>query len=145
MFKKLLLFPIFFFFSFDSLMAFNTPPEPPKPPTVVELIEQYSEEYEVPYRLAYELAKFESRLNPTAENPKSTAKGVYQFLDGTWKEFCDGDILDAKDNISCAMNLISNNGITHWTSDQYVRLKLWDLNLIKCSNYDRNQCRLIWD
>ena len=126
-------------------MAFNTPPEPPKPPTVVELIEQYSEEYEVPYRLAYELAKFESRLNPTAENPKSTAKGVYQFLDGTWKEFCDGDILDAKDNISCAMNLISNNGITHWTSDQYVRLKLWDLNLIKCSNYDRNQCRLIWD
>ena len=145
MFKKLLLFPIFFFFSFDSLMAFNTPPEPPKPPTVVELIEQYSEEYEVPYRLAYELAKFESRLNPTAENPKSTAKGVYQFLDGTWKEFCDGDILDAKDNISCAMNLISNNGITHWTSDQYVRLKLWDLNLINCSNYDRNQCRLIWD
>ena len=145
MFKKLLLFPIFFFFSFDSLLAFNTPPEPPKPPTVVELIEQYSEEYEVPYRLAYELAKFESRLNPTAENPKSTAKGVYQFLDGTWKEFCDGDILDAKDNISCAMNLISNNGITHWTSDQYVRLKLWDLNLIKCSNYDRNQCRLIWD
>jgi len=145
MYKKLLLFPIFFFFSFDSLMAFNTPPEPPKPPTVIELIEQYSEEYQVPYRLAYELAKFESRLNPTAKNPNSSARGVYQFLTGTWKGFCEGDVLNAEDNISCALYLISKGGLSHWTADQYVRLKLWDLGAIKCKNYDKNQCSLIWD
>ena len=145
MFKKYVLFLFAFSFSGDFLLPFNIPPEEPKPLSVVELIEKYSEEYQVPYRLAYELAKFESNLSPTAKNPNSSARGVYQFLTGTWKGFCEGDVLNAEDNISCAMRLISEGGLSHWTSDQYVRLKLWDLGLIKCSNYDRNQCRLIWD
>lgn len=143
MYKKYVLFLFFILFSGNSLFPFNPLPEEPK--SVVDLIKQYSEEYQVPYFLAYNLAKFESRFIPTNKNPKSSAKGLYQFIDDTWKNNCDGDVLNAEDNIQCAMRLIADGGITMWTSDQYVRLKLWDLGTIKCKNYDKNQCSLIWD
>jgi len=29
----------------------------------------------------------ESRGNPRAENPRSTASGLFQFLDGTWRHY----------------------------------------------------------
>ncbi|MCP5375230.1 MAG: transglycosylase SLT domain-containing protein [Rickettsiaceae bacterium] len=32
------------------------------------------------------LAECESNLNPTAKNPNSTARGLYQYLIGTWEE-----------------------------------------------------------
>lgn len=33
---------------------------------------------------AYWIAKCESGLNPTAQNPYSSASGLFQFVDGTW-------------------------------------------------------------
>jgi len=146
MFKKLLLFPIFFFFSFDSLMAFNTPPEPPKPPTVVELIEQYSEEYEVPYRLAYKLAKFESRLSPMAVNPTTGAGGLFQWLASSWKIQCEPkyeDRFDAVENMACALDVISKSkyGIRHWTADLKVRRMLVNAGFVICYE-GKNNCEL---
>jgi soluble lytic murein transglycosylase-like protein len=34
--------------------------------------------------VAFAIAICESTLNPYAKNPNSTAKGLFQFLDGTW-------------------------------------------------------------
>ena len=138
---------LLFAFSISSSSIFPTSilPEEPKVKSVVEIIKEYSEEYKVPYFLAYELAKFESKLCSQVKNPKTSATGCYQFIKSTWRDFCDGDVLDNDDNIRCAMKLIGAGGIQHWTADSYVRLKLWDLGMIKCRDYDKNKCSLIWN
>lgn len=41
------------------------------------------------------IAKYESGGNPRAENPNSSASGLYQFIDGTWNHF--GGYARAKD------------------------------------------------
>ena len=33
------------------------------------------------------IAKYESGGNPRAQNPNSTASGLYQFVDGTWNNY----------------------------------------------------------
>ena len=34
-----------------------------------------------------------------------SAKGIYQFTDKTWKNYCKGDVLDTNANINCFMDL----------------------------------------
>lgn len=51
--------------------------------------------------IALRIAKCESGYNDKATNKTSTAKGVYQFIDGTWGKYCFGDVLNYKDNIAC--------------------------------------------
>jgi len=65
--------------------------------------------YDVNPYLAYEIAKCESQLNPLAKNPHSTAKGVYQFINSTWKNNCDGDVYNYEDNIKCFMENFNNH------------------------------------
>lgn len=31
--------------------------------------------------------------------------GVYQFIEGTWKNYCEGNVFDYKANIACFMEL----------------------------------------
>ena len=38
-------------------------------------------------RLLRCVVNHESRGNPRAENPRSTASGLFQFLDGTWRHY----------------------------------------------------------
>lgn len=76
-------------------------------------------------QLAYDLAWFESRFNPNAENPNSTATGIYQFIDGTWRDICQPkgyeDVFNYKENISCAMEILGEGGISHWLADEKVK------------------------
>lgn len=46
------------------------------------------EEAKVPATLVWWIAYKESGFGIKKENPTSTAKGMYQFLDGTWNEIC---------------------------------------------------------
>jgi hypothetical protein len=39
---------------------------------------------------ALRIAKIESSLNPSAKNPRSSAGGLFQFIDGTWKDYGRG-------------------------------------------------------
>ena len=57
------------------------------------------------YRVALKVANCESGFDPQAKNPSSTAKGVYEFVNKTWKAYCTGDVYDYEKNISCYLKL----------------------------------------
>ena len=69
----------------------------------------------------------ESNLNPKAKNPDSTAKGVFQFLDGTWKYYglmkwgtLEGkDVLDFDDNVELATWVIGKYGTRDWNPSKH--------------------------
>jgi len=61
------------------------------------------------------IARYESNFNPKAKNRNSTAKGVFQILDGTWKaNKCAGDVYKLEDNIDCAWKIQSKRGFQPW-------------------------------
>jgi len=65
--------------------------------------------------LMVEIARAESNLNPKAENPTSSASGLFQILNGTWKYFdCEGDKFDVYDNTKCAIK-IAEDSLEHWS------------------------------
>ncbi|MFH1052774.1 MAG: transglycosylase SLT domain-containing protein [bacterium] len=51
------------------------------------------------------IAYCESRLNPLATNSNSTAKGLYQFIDKTWGNYCEGEVFNPVDNLNCFKKL----------------------------------------
>ena len=66
-----------------------------------------------------EIARAESEFSPTADNPNSTAKGLFQILDGTWEDYgCQGDVLDIQDNLACARLLYEESGTTPWNASK---------------------------
>ena len=70
------------------------------PDQIKFMIRFYASKYGVNPERALEIAECESRFNPKASNPESTAKGVYQFLDGTWEQIgAKGHQFDAPENI----------------------------------------------
>ncbi len=80
--------------------------------------------YEIDPYLAVAVAHCESRLNPLAKNKHSTAKGVFQFLNGSfnyygtklWGTTKGRSALDAEDNIELAMYVMSKRGTKDWQS-----------------------------
>ena len=73
--------------------------------TVEELIREIAPKYGVSTETALRIAWCESRYDAQARNKNSTAKGVYQFLDGTWNAYGQGNVLDPIDNITAFMRL----------------------------------------
>ena len=67
---------------------------------IEQMIRTAANEYGLDPDHAVILAQCESGLNERAANPHSSAKGVYQFLDGTWKYInAEGHQFDAEENI----------------------------------------------
>jgi hypothetical protein len=68
------------------------------------------------------IAKEESHFNQYAKNPTSTAKGIYQFIDGTWRHYCleDGNVYNFVDNINCFYKVLEQDGfpkaLGHWNA-----------------------------
>jgi hypothetical protein len=60
------------------------------------------------------LASAESSGRPDAKNPRSTAKGVYQFIDSTWEQMggTPGNQYDPKENIELGARFIRQNAET---------------------------------
>lgn len=69
--------------------------------------------------LALAVAHAESCFDPKAKNPKSTAGGIFQYIDGTWKGYCEGDKYNEDDNIQCATKMLAEkDGIDHWEASR---------------------------
>jgi hypothetical protein len=65
------------------------------------------------------IALAESRFDPKAKNPDSTAKGIYQILDGTWKDYgCEGEVLNVEDNIRCARIIFERDSTDPWLASE---------------------------
>lgn len=78
------------------------------------MIEEYSLEAGVSSSTLTRIIRCESNFNPKAKNPNSSAKGLAQIIDGTWKHFkCEGEPLDARDNIRCATKILKDS-VHHW-------------------------------
>ena len=63
------------------------------------------------------IARAESNFNPTAKNKNSTASGVMQFLDGSFKYYgCSGDKLNFVDSINCGYKAFLKDGFRPWAA-----------------------------
>lgn len=79
-----------------------------KPKTVEEIIEDRFGEYA---EQAVQVAFCESSLNPKAKSKLSSAKGLFQIIDGTWAGYrCQGDPHNPYDNAKCAKMIFDRNG-----------------------------------
>ena len=90
--------------------------------------------------MALKIAEAESGFEPNAKNPKSTASGVFQFLDSTFNNYCIKkykltDTMEDKNHpaiqVNCAIYMLSEpNGYKHWleSSKSWLYLKTFALN-----------------
>ena len=92
------------------------------PDKYFEKFVEVSEKYEIHPVLLNNLIKCESGWDPNAKNPKSTAKGLCQFLDSTWdwtlfKMGIDAekaDRFDANLQLEACAWLMANDDLGHW-------------------------------
>jgi len=87
------------------------------------LVETYFPEDWVEWGLR--IMQCESKGDPNAKNPESTAAGLFQFLKGTWNwvaveqlgfsTYESGAVYDPELNVRAAAWLLANGGTSHWT------------------------------
>lgn len=84
--------------------------EDEKQGTIESLIAHYSDIYNFNLDTALRIADCESKTGKYLYNfSGSSAKGIYQFTDATWRNYCKGDVLNADDNIKCFMQLYNKH------------------------------------
>jgi len=88
--------------------------------TIKELIIATAQDYGVDVKLALDLAWAESQFKPNAKNGSSTAKGIFQFINKTWNDYCEGSVFEAEANIMCAIKLLDKGGLRHWSVDKTI-------------------------
>jgi len=72
----------------------------PFPEYIEWKIRSMAADHSIDPNMAFAIAVCESTLNPYAKNPNSTAKGLFQFLDGTWEWIkADGSQYDPEEQI----------------------------------------------
>jgi hypothetical protein len=80
---------------------------------VAEIIRQAAARYQQSPEAMLRVAQLESSLNPAAANPKSSARGLFQFISPTWKTYGNGaDPLNAAANADAAARFTRDNVAT---------------------------------
>lgn len=137
-------FSVFNHSSIQSSGLFVTAPYvAPLPPVEVRIPEprEYLMEKTGPdFDLFNRIVIAESGWQIDIKNASSSASGLFQFLDGTFKTYCIGgtdakgnsygyfltDTMKDKNNpyiqIDCAVAMIYDGGLSHWNESKY----LWD-------------------
>jgi len=63
-----------------------------------------------PVDTALRIADCESKTGKYLYNFEGgSAKGVYMFIDQTWENYCEGEVLNQTDNINCFIKLYPEN------------------------------------
>jgi len=76
---------------------------------VRQIITDAAKRYGIPPEDMLKMAQIESRMNPSARSPRSSAGGLFQFLDGTWAQYGRGSKFDAAANADAAARLLLDN------------------------------------
>lgn len=76
---------------------------------VADLIRRTASDLGEDGETAVAIGLIESRLDPSARNPVSTAAGVFQFVDDTWASMGGGDKMDAALNVRRGIELMRQN------------------------------------
>ena len=72
----------------------------PFPEYIEWKIRSQAAEHSIDPNIAFAIAVCESTLNPYAKNPNSSARGLYQFLEGTWEWIgADGSREDSEEQV----------------------------------------------
>lgn len=98
---------------FSSLMSGTPVADAPAPDmagnAITDIIRGAAERHGVDPDVMLRLAQRESSLNPAAKNPKSSAGGLFQFIDGTWNQYGRGDKFDPAANADAAARMMRDN------------------------------------
>lgn len=79
---------------------------------VTEIIRQAATRYAQSPDVMLRIAQLESGMNPAAANPKSSARGLFQFVTPTWQSYGGGaDPLDANASADAAARLTRDNAL----------------------------------
>jgi hypothetical protein len=114
--------------AYDHLEPIETPP-PQRELTVEEKIRVAAEKYGYNPDRAVAIAKAESNLMPNAKNSKSSASGLYQFINSTFLHYCvdeyklatSSDLKNDPDiQIECAVRMLSEGKESHWNESRHV-------------------------
>lgn len=86
-------------------------PAPPSRPAgdIPDLIARIADQAGENASTAIRIAQLESTLNPAAKNPRSSAAGLFQFIDSTWARFGGGDRLDPELSSRNGVRLMAEN------------------------------------
>ena len=91
---------------------------------VKSIIISTAEEFNISSGLLVDIAKCESGLNPEAKNPRSTASGIFQFINSTFIHQAQAYGLPTDDKndpviqIKLAANMIRDGGLHHWNASK---------------------------
>ena len=76
------------------------------PLTTEQMVREMAIEYGVNPDTAVRIANCESKMGKYKYNLSgSSAKGLFQFIDNTLANYCEGDVLNNEDNARCFMEL----------------------------------------
>lgn len=86
-----------------------------KPTSTIGLIAYYAEQHGADVNTSFWIAWCESGLENVPNSASEIhGKGIYQFVQSTWNENCDGDIWNVEDNIRCGTKLIAAGELWRW-------------------------------
>ena len=74
-----------------------------------DIIGAAAQRYGVDPQTLTRIAQIESRMNPRAQNPRSSAGGLFQFIDGTARQYQLGDRFDPAQASDAAARLARDN------------------------------------
>lgn len=76
--------------------------------TIQELIAQAATQYGIDPATMAAIAQVESRMDPNARNPRSSAGGLFQQIDANWSQYGKGNKFDPSANVDAAGRYLSD-------------------------------------
>ena len=88
--------------------------ETPTPDEIKLAVDYIAIEYGLNKEQLYKTIQCESSFRYDAKNKYSTASGVAQFLDSTWKRYCKRDKSSTKDQLTCMAEMWADGEQRQW-------------------------------
>ena len=90
---------------------------------IEEMVTSTAKEFNIDPELFLRIAKCESGLKKNGKNPRSTARGIFQFLNSTFFTYAKAYELplikdDPEIQAELAARMIADGGLNHWSASK---------------------------